>query len=364
MNTSELFEKFEKKSQDKPVVIQFFANWCGPCKVLKPVLKKLAEENDGKWDLLMLDVEKYPEVAGKFNIRSIPTVHLFYKGSSIASFSGAKQSYIIQNWLDNHLGEIEEKDETLALLKQGNVGRAKEELMKYLDEQHPDSPVIKLLLALQHMGKNNPEAMQQLNKVDRTGKWGKLAKVIRDRIDIDNDEKDVHSPTHSPYYPAALDANSRIDINDFDTGFLNLLVHDMINEIREKKGLRTLKVDPVLEAAARDQNGYMIKFDVLTHHQDNTMKKTVMDRVKAFGGNFRRVGENVQYQGMQIRQKNNQQEIITDSYLNTAKKIVNNWVNSPGHYRNLIHPDFTFVGTSTGWNPENYSIFATQVFAT
>uniref|UniRef100_A0AB33J014 Thioredoxin n=1 Tax=Prevotella sp. GTC17259 TaxID=3236795 RepID=A0AB33J014_9BACT len=59
---------------DKPAVIDFYATWCGPCKATAPVLEEVATENIGKLDVYKVDIDKEPELAALFNVRSIPTL--------------------------------------------------------------------------------------------------------------------------------------------------------------------------------------------------------------------------------------------------------------------------------------------------
>ena len=72
----------EVKKSDKPVLVDFWAEWCGPCRAIAPMLDELAEELDGKLKVAKVDVDKNQELAGNFGVRSIPTL-LVMKGGVV-----------------------------------------------------------------------------------------------------------------------------------------------------------------------------------------------------------------------------------------------------------------------------------------
>lgn len=232
-----------------------------------------------------------------------------------------------------------------------------------LIDKFQDAPLLKLVSALNAIGTNDNEARRTIEELGLQGPLGGLIKKVRDLIDIDEDERDVHTPSSSPYHKEELDIHRKIDVRSIDFNLLNALVHHGIIEVRSNKGVGELKPHPILTSATLDHNNYQIKKDQLTHYQSQPHKKTVKERILSFGGNeFRRMGENVLYKGFPSRIYASKREIITVTNDQTAQTLVQNWVHSPGHYRNLISSDFRFVGTAVGWNPENVSLFATQVF--
>lgn len=93
--TKENFET-EVLNAEKPVVVDFFATWCGPCKMLAPVLDEFAEENAGKYIVGKVDVDEDEDIAIRYGIRSVPTVKVFYKGEVVASKSGYMQKEALQ----------------------------------------------------------------------------------------------------------------------------------------------------------------------------------------------------------------------------------------------------------------------------
>lgn len=82
-----------------PVVVDFYADWCGPCKQVAPVVEALAAEWEGEVMFAKLDIDASPEVAAAFNIRSIPAIILFEDGAPKAWSLGAKPGYLLEREL-------------------------------------------------------------------------------------------------------------------------------------------------------------------------------------------------------------------------------------------------------------------------
>ena len=95
------FEEIIKS--DKPILVDFWAEWCGPCKMIGPLVEEIAGEYEGKAVIGKVDVDSNPEVAAKFGIRSIPTL-LFFKGGEIVDKQvGAVPKAVLAQKLDAQL---------------------------------------------------------------------------------------------------------------------------------------------------------------------------------------------------------------------------------------------------------------------
>lgn len=83
-------QNFQQKTKGKVVLVDFWASWCAPCRVMAPVLNEIASELDGNSHIGKVDIEKFQSLAGRFKVRSIPTMILFKNGKEVGRFVGIK----------------------------------------------------------------------------------------------------------------------------------------------------------------------------------------------------------------------------------------------------------------------------------
>ena len=103
------FQAVVERSLQVPVVVDLWAEWCGPCKQLSPVLEKLATDAGGAWILAKIDVDANPRIAQLFGVQSIPTVVALAGGQPVDAFSGALPEPEIRKWLDSLLDALRDR---------------------------------------------------------------------------------------------------------------------------------------------------------------------------------------------------------------------------------------------------------------
>lgn len=162
-------EDFESKviqaSTQVPVVIDFWAPWCEPCKVLKPLLEKLAEEYAGRFLLAMVNSEENPEISQHFGVRSIPTIKVLYQGQLVDEFTGALPEAQVRAFLERIAlpgvpgGNL--REEAAALVASGQLEEALAKLVE-ASHQKPEDQAIQL------------DAVEVLIQLGRTEEAGQL----------------------------------------------------------------------------------------------------------------------------------------------------------------------------------------------
>src|SRR3954463_12621152 len=136
-----------ERSLSVPIVVDFWATWCQPCRILGPILEKLAREADGKFVLVKADTELVPNIAAGFGVRSIPAVFGIKDGRVVDSFLGALPESAIRAWLERLMPPPAEQKVADARRPSGTHPDVAESLYREALELAPNDPSARVGLA-------------------------------------------------------------------------------------------------------------------------------------------------------------------------------------------------------------------------
>ena len=88
---------------DKPVLVDFWADWCGPCKMIAPALEEISEELDGQVTIAKMDIMENPDIPGSLGVQSIPYLVIYKGGEIVADMRGAAPKSKLKGWLESNL---------------------------------------------------------------------------------------------------------------------------------------------------------------------------------------------------------------------------------------------------------------------
>lgn len=229
-------------SQRVPVVVDFWAPWCGPCQSLKPILEKLAEEFGGRFLLARVNTDENQELAMQFGIRGIPDVKAFYRGQVVDQFTGALPESAVREFLARILpSPAEELRQQAAALREAGNHRQALETLGEASKLEPGYEQLRIDAAEILLDEGRlEEARQLLDSLSAGTALGEQAQRLRARMDFapEGQAGAGEATLRERIARDAGDMQARLD-----------LAHLLVSQGRHAEGM-----DELLEMVRRDRH--------------------------------------------------------------------------------------------------------------
>jgi putative thioredoxin len=237
-------EQVLRASQRVPVVVDFWADWCAPCRMLMPVLAKLADEYQGRFVLGKVNTDEQQALATRYGIRSLPTVKVFKNGEVMDEFMGVQPESAIRAILERHIERASDRlvEKAAEALEAGDGACARFLLEQAMDKD-PANPRVKIGLARTLMQTGEPERAEiilddlqgeareqpEVNALKAQLAFARIAAEAPDREAL---ERRVAAD------PIDLDARYRLSAHQVLAGEFEPAMEQLLEVLRRERGFR------------------------------------------------------------------------------------------------------------------------------
>jgi len=233
-----------ERSRQVPVVVDFWAEWCAPCKMLMPVLTRLAEEYGGAFVLAKVNTDEQQSLAAQYGVRSLPTVKIYKNGGVVDEFMGAQPESAVRAILDRHIERESDRlrEQAMIMLEQGNSSKALE-LLEAAARSDPENPRVKIDLARTLMRRREPEKAEivlddlrgearESSEVKRLKAQLSFARIAAEEPDLSKLEKAVVAD------PNDLEARYRLSAHYVLRGDFEAAMNQLLEIMRRDRSFR------------------------------------------------------------------------------------------------------------------------------
>jgi len=251
-------------SHKTPVLIDFWATWCEPCKNLMPVLNKLADEYAGQFLLAKVEIDQEQNLATQFAVRSVPTVKMVVNGEIVNEFTGALPEAQIREFINKHIAQADDSplQRAITAYQQGEIEPALEKMQEILLAE-PENPMVRIEFANMLMReKRFDDARDLLNSLSTDDKNNPTALALLGQLES------IDSVIDAP------DIESLLQTIEQEPA--NCLAREQLSAHYKLRGDYAAAMDQLLEIVRRDRNyndeagrtGLLKIFEMLGHQHE------------------------------------------------------------------------------------------------
>jgi len=210
-DVSDFGKEVIEQSHSIPVLVDFWAEWCGPCKFLGPVIESMAERNSDRWKLAKVNTETQPEIARQYGIQGIPNVKLFVDGEVRDEFTGALPEPMIEQWLKKALPSPNQRqlDVASGWWKEGQTEAARNIIEQVLSDE-PDNEQALVSLSRTLLDKDPDHCLALLKPIEPDSDLHDSVVVLRTIAGLYQSMDNPESLADDPIKPVYIEAINQL----------------------------------------------------------------------------------------------------------------------------------------------------------